>query len=162
MRKPTPFLWFDDQAEDAANYYVSIFPNSKITDVSRYREAGPRPAGMVMTVSFDVNGQDFIALNGGPQYTFDEAVSFMVNCETQAEVDTLWDRILADGGDAIACGWIKDKFGLCWQVVPEELFELLSADDREAAQRAMTAMMDMVKLDVNALRAAFDGKSVPA
>jgi len=155
-------LWFDDQAEDAANYYVSIFPNSKITDVNRYGEAGPRPAGMVMTVGFEVNGQDFIALNGGPQYTFDEAVSFMVNCETQAEVDTLWDRILADGGETIACGWIKDKFGLCWQVVPEELFDLLSADDREAAQRAMTAMLEMVKLDVNALRAAFDGKSVPA
>lgn len=160
MAQPiTPFLWFDSEAEDAAKYYTSIFPNSRITNVSHYTEAGPRPAGTVMTVEFDLDGQRSHALNGGPHYSFSEAISFVVSCETQEDVDYYWERLSQDGEEG-PCGWLKDRFGLSWQVVPEGMIELFTDPDRGRAQRAMQAMLGMHKLDLAAMRSAADG--VPA
>jgi predicted 3-demethylubiquinone-9 3-methyltransferase (glyoxalase superfamily) len=161
MQKITPFLWFDDQAERAVKFYTSIFKNSKIGKIARYDEAGEkaagRPAGSVMTIEFQLEGQDFIALNGGPQFKFTEAISFVVNCETQAELDYYWDELTA-GGKEVQCGWLKDKFGLSWQVVPTVLGELLSSKDAAESQRVMEAMLKMVKLDIKKLQAAAAGK----
>ena|SRR6266498_3900329 len=153
MQKITPCLWFDTEGEEAANFYTSVFKNSKILNVSRYGEAGPRPAGMVMTVNFELEGQEFIALNGGPEFTFNEALSFQVNCETQDEVDEFWDR-LSEGGETGPCGWLKDKYGVSWQVIPTVLDELISDPDPEKSQRAMKAMLGMSKIDIDALRKA--------
>jgi predicted 3-demethylubiquinone-9 3-methyltransferase (glyoxalase superfamily) len=153
MNELTPCLWFDTQGEDAANFYTSVFPNSKVLDVARYGEAGPRPEGTVMTVSFELNGQKFVALNGGPQFTFSEAVSFQVSCETQEEVDSFWSK-LSEGGEEGPCGWLKDKFGLSWQIVPTRLPELLSDPDPEKAQRVMAAMLKMRKIEVGELEEA--------
>jgi predicted 3-demethylubiquinone-9 3-methyltransferase (glyoxalase superfamily) len=155
----TPMLWFDTQAEEAARFYTSLFPNSRITAVSHYGEAGPRPAGTVLTVAFELDGQPFTALNGGPEFTFSEAISFVIDCKDQDEVDYYWDK-LSDGGLEHNCGWVKDRFGLWWQVVPSELPALIGDPDPARAQRAMQAMLQMYKLDVAALRAAAD--SVPA
>ena len=154
-----PNLWFDTQAEEAAEFYVSIFDNSRITNVSRYTEAGPGEPGTVMTVAFELDGLPFVGINGGPEFTFDEAVSFQIDCETQEEVDYYWDR-LTDGGEEVQCGWLKDRYGLSWQVVPTGMEELFEDPDPERARRAMDAMLGMVKLDIAALRAAADG--VPA
>ena len=156
MKRIVPCLWFDTDGEAAAELYTSVFPNSKILEVSRYGEAGPRPAGTVMTVSFELNGDEFLALNGGPQYTFSEAVSFQVMCESQKEVDHYWSK-LGDGGEHGPCGWLKDRFGLSWQIVPARLGELLGDPDRERAQRAMAAMMKMGKLEIAELERAADG-----
>ena len=156
MQKITPFLWFDTQAEEAANYYVSIFPNSRILQLARDGEAGPGPKGTVMTVSFEINGQQFTAINGGPQFTFSEAISFVVSCETQAEIDALWGKLSA-GGKESRCGWLKDRYGLSWQLVPTVLPELLGDKDSTRAQRAMQAMLKMGKLDIAALKRAHQG-----
>ena len=156
MQKITPFLWFDTQAEEAANYYVSIFGNSRILKVARYGEGGPGPKGTVMTVSFEINGQQFTALNGGPKFGFTEAISFLVSCETQAEIDALWEKLSA-GGKESRCGWLKDRYGLSWQLVPTILPELLGDKDRARAQRAMQAMLQMSKLDIAALKRAHQG-----
>ena len=156
MQKIVPCLWFDTEGEAAAELYTSVFPNSKVLDVSRYGEAGPRPAGTVMTVSFELNGDEFLALNGGPQYTFSEAVSFQVMCESQEEVDHYWSK-LGEGGEHGPCGWLKDRFGLSWQIVPTRLAELLGDPDRERAHRAMAAMMKMGKLDIAELEKAAEG-----
>ncbi len=153
VQKITPFLWFDNQAEEAAGFYTSIFPNSKIVRVVRLDNAGP--SGSALTVEFQLEGQTFVALNGGPYHKFNEAVSFVVNCQTQEEVDFYWEKLSA-GGSEIQCGWLKDKFGLCWQIVPTALFELLSDPDKEKAQRAMNAMLQMKKLDIHALKQAYD------
>ena len=155
MQKITPCLWFDTEAEEAADFYVSVFKNSRTLDVSHYGDAGPRPAGMVMTVTFDLDGQEVIALNGGPDFTFNEAVSLQVNCETQDEVDWFWSQ-LGEGGELGPCGWLKDKYGVSWQVVPTALNELLSDPDTARAQRAMKAMLTMSKIDIEALRRAAD------
>lgn len=151
MQRITPFLWFDSQAEEAARHYASIFKNSKILSISRYGEAGPGPAGSVMTVEFELDGEKFVALNGGPQYTFSHAVSFVVNCETQAEVDHYWSR-LSEEGKEVQCGWLTDKYGLSWQIVPTVLMELLKSGDAEKRNRVMQAMSKMVKLDIEALK----------
>jgi predicted 3-demethylubiquinone-9 3-methyltransferase (glyoxalase superfamily) len=153
IQKITPFLWFDHQAEEAAGFYTSIFPNSKIVRVVRLDNAGP--SGSALTVEFQLEEQTFIALNGGPYHHFTEAVSFVVNCQTQDEVDSYWEELSA-GGAEIQCGWLKDKFGLCWQIVPTVLFELLNDPDREKAQRVMNAMLMMKKLDIPALKQAYD------
>ena len=153
MSPITPCLWFDTQGEEAAAFYTSIFPNSRIRDVAHYGEAGPRPAGTVMTVSFELDGQEFLALNGGPEFTFNEAVSFEVSCETQEEVDRYWSR-LSEGGEESVCGWLKDKFGVSWQIVPEVLPRLLADPDAEKAQRVMRAMLGMKKLDIKGLEVA--------
>jgi predicted 3-demethylubiquinone-9 3-methyltransferase (glyoxalase superfamily) len=155
IQKITPFLWFDHQAEEAAAFYVSIFPNSRIVKVARYGEGSPGPPGSVMTVEFQLEGQSFVALNGGPHFKFTEAISFVVNCQTQDEVDTYWEKLSAGGSD-FQCGWLKDKFGLSWQVVPTALSELLSDPDPEKSQRVMKALLTMKKLDVGALQQAFD------
>jgi predicted 3-demethylubiquinone-9 3-methyltransferase (glyoxalase superfamily) len=154
MQKITPFLWFDHQAEEAANFYISLFKDSKIVDVARYGEGSPGPQGSVMTVTFQLEGQEFIALNGGPQFTFSPAVSFFVDCPTQAEVDRLWEG-LAEGGEEVQCGWVKDKFGLTWQIVPSGLNDLLNGKDAEGSRRAMQAMLKMKKLDIEELRKAY-------
>ena len=156
MQKITPFLWFDTEAEEAANHYVSIFANSRILKIARYGEAGPGPKGSVMTVAFEINGQPFTAINGGPQFTFSEAISFVVSCETQAEIDTLWEKLSA-GGKESRCGWLKDRYGLSWQLVPTVLPELLGDKDSARAQRAMQAMLKMGKLDIAALKRAHQG-----
>lgn len=156
MPEITPFLWFDDQAEEAARFYSGIFPNSKIKSVARYGEAGPGRAGSVMTVEFELDGQAFVALNGGPQFPFTEAVSFSVDCEDQAEVDRFWDA-LSQGGQTHVCGWLKDRYGLSWQIVPKVLPKLIGGDDPARAQRAMQAMLGMTKLDIAALEAAAAG-----
>jgi len=156
MKKIVPCLWFDTEGEAAAQLYTSVFPNSKILDVARYGEAGPRPAGTVMTVSFELNGQEFLALNGGPEFTFSEAVSFQVMCEDQDEVDHFWAK-LGEGGEHGPCGWLKDRFGLSWQIVPTRLGELLGDPDPERAQRAMAAMLEMGKLEIGELERAADG-----
>ena len=157
MAKITPFLWFDDQAEQAVDFYLSVFPGSRVLDVVRYGEAGPGPTGTVMTIRFELEGQEFTALNGGPaHYHFDESISFVIDCATQADVDRYWEA-LGDGGEEIACGWIKDRFGLRWQVVPSELPAVLGDPDPARAQRALQAMLAMKKLDVEALRRAADG-----
>jgi predicted 3-demethylubiquinone-9 3-methyltransferase (glyoxalase superfamily) len=153
MQKITPFLWFDTEGEDAARFYTSLFPNSRIVDVQRYGEAGPRAAGTVMTVAFELEGQRFVALNGGPDFTFSEAISFAVECEDQDEVDRYWDA-LTDGGEPGPCGWLKDRFGVSWQIVPKRLSELLADEDREKAQRAMGAMLRMGKIYVAELERA--------
>jgi len=155
IQKITPFLWFDQQAEEAASFYTSIFPNSKINKVVRYPEGSPGPAGSVMTVEFQLEGQPFVALNGGPHFKFTEAISFVVNCQTQEEVDHYWEKLPADGGE-VQCGWLKDKFGLSWQIVPTMLIELLDGPDPEKSGRVMKAMLTMKKLDIAALRQAYD------
>jgi predicted 3-demethylubiquinone-9 3-methyltransferase (glyoxalase superfamily) len=155
MPRIIPNLWFDTEGKEAAELYVSVFPNSKIKNVTYYGEAGPRPAGTVLTVDFVLDGQPFTALNGGPQFTFDEAVSFMIECADQDEVDYYWDRLL-EGGEEGQCGWLKDKYGLSWQVVPAVLEKLLTDPDKGRADRAMKAMLGMKKIDVAALHAAAD------
>jgi predicted 3-demethylubiquinone-9 3-methyltransferase (glyoxalase superfamily) len=155
MQKITPCLWFDTESEDAANFYTSIFRNSKILDVSHYSEGGPRPAGSVMMVTFVLDGQEFQALDGGPEFKFNEAVSFSVSCETQEEVDEYWSK-LSEGGEEGPCGWLKDKYGLSWQIVPTTLVDLLNDPDPKRAQRTMTAMLQMNKIDIAALRKAAD------
>jgi predicted 3-demethylubiquinone-9 3-methyltransferase (glyoxalase superfamily) len=161
-QKITPFLWFDTQAEDAANFYVSIFRNSKIRSIARYDEeaakASGRPKGSVMTVAFELNGQEFVALNGGPLFKFTEAISFVVNCETQEEVDHFWEKLSA-GGQEVQCGWLKDRFGVSWQVVPTVLVEMLQDEDPLKARRVMGAMLKMKKIDVEALKRAYEGRS---
>jgi predicted 3-demethylubiquinone-9 3-methyltransferase (glyoxalase superfamily) len=154
-QKITPFLWFDHEAEEAASFYVSIFPNSKLVKVIRYGEAGPGPAGSAMSVEFQLEGQSFVALNGGPHFKFTEAISFVVNCQTQDEVDSYWEKLSA-GGALVQCGWLKDKFGLSWQIVPTVLPELLSNPDPEKSQRVMKAMLTMKKLDIGALKQAYE------
>lgn len=156
MPRITPFLWFDNQAEEAAKFYVSIFKNSKIVNVARYGEAGPGPKGSAMTVAFHLDGQDFTALNGGPVFKFNESISFVVSCKTQQEVDDYWKKLTADGGEESQCGWVKDKYGLSWQIIPTALNELLSDPDPKRANRAMKAMLGMKKLDIAALRKAAD------
>jgi predicted 3-demethylubiquinone-9 3-methyltransferase (glyoxalase superfamily) len=155
MQKITPFLWFDDQAEEAANFYVSIFKNSKIKTVSRYGEAGPGPKGSVMVVTFQIEGQEFSALNGGPLFKFTPAISFMVNCETQEEVDELWEKMAA-GGRKDRCGWLQDKYGVSWQIIPTVLGKLMSDTDPEKSKRVMQAMLQMEKLDIKRLQDAYD------
>jgi predicted 3-demethylubiquinone-9 3-methyltransferase (glyoxalase superfamily) len=155
MRAITPCLWFDTEAEEAANFYVSLFKNSKILGVTHYGEAGPGPAGTVLTVTFEINGQEFVGLNGGPEFTFSEAVSFQVSCENQEEVDHFWE-VLSEGGSKGPCGWVKDRFGLSWQIVPTALTELISDPDPERAQRAMRAMLSMGKIDIAAVQQAAD------
>ena len=156
QQRITPNLWFDTEAEEAAGFYTSVFKNSRIVNVTRYTDAGPRPAGMVMTVEFELDGQRFVGINGGPQFTFDEAVSFQVDCESQEEVDYYWDR-LSEGGKEGPCGWLKDRYGLSWQVAPTGMEELFADPDPERARRAMQAMLGMGKLDIAALRSAADG-----
>jgi len=153
MPKITPFFWFDTQAEEAAQLYTSMFPNSRIVEVSRYGEAGPGAAGSVMTVEFDLDGQRFVALNGGPEFRFTEAVSFQIDCKSQEEVDHYWEA-LSEGGEKGPCGWLKDRFGLSWQVVPDALPRLLTDPDREKSQRVMAAMMKMGKLEIAELERA--------
>lgn len=153
MQKITPFLWFDNQAEEAVKFYISIFKNSKIKKVARYGEAGPGRKGSVMTIEFQLEGQDFVALNGGPRFKFTEATSFVVNCKTQAEVDRFWKKLSA-GGKEVQCGWLKDKYGLSWQIVPAVLGELMSSEDATKSQRVMQAMLKMVKLDIEKLKQA--------
>jgi predicted 3-demethylubiquinone-9 3-methyltransferase (glyoxalase superfamily) len=163
MQKISPFLWFDDQAEEAANFYVSVFSarrgaidgGSKIVNVSRYGDAGPGPAGTAMTVSFQLEGMEFTALNGGPQFAFTEAISFFVSCETQDEVDELWEK-LSEGGTEDQCGWLKDRYGLSWQIIPTALGELLGDPDPEKSQRVMKAMLDMTKIDIAGLKRAYE------
>ncbi|MGW0535399.1 VOC family protein [Streptomyces sp. NPDC003032] len=159
MPRITPNLWFDTQGKEAAEFYVSVFPNSKIENVSYYGENAPRPAGTVLTVDFVLDGKPFTAINGGPEFTFDEAVSFLIDCADQEEVDHYWTKLSEDGGSEGPCGWVKDKYGLSWQVVPAILGELMTGPDAERAQRAMQAMLGMKKLDVAALQAAADGKA---
>ncbi len=154
MQKITPFLWFDDKAEEATNFYVSIFKNSRVVGVARYGDAGPGPNGAVMTVAFQLDGQEFIALNGGPQFRFTEAISFVVNCETQKEVDELWEKLSA-GGEKSRCGWLKDKYGLSWQIVPTILGEMLQDRDAKKSQRVMKAMLQMDKIDIKRLKEAY-------
>lgn len=158
MQKITPFLWFDSEAEQAAEYYVSLFPNSSITSVSRYPEGGPRPAGEAFGVEFVLDGTEFRALNAGPGHPFTDAISLFISVETQEEVDRLWDALIADGGAPSRCGWLTDRWGLSWQVVPTVLGEVLTGADQAGASRAMQAMMTMDKLDIAALRAAYDGE----
>ena len=155
MQRITPFLWFDGQAEEAMQFYVSVFKNSKVVNVTRYGDAGPGPKGSVMSAIFQLDGQEFFALNGGPQFTFTPAISFFVNCETQPEVDELWEK-LSEGGEAQRCGWLRDKFGLSWQIVPSVLGKLLQDKDAEKAKRVMLAMMQMGKLDIAGLQRAYD------
>ena len=155
-QKITPNLWFDTEAEEAASFYVSVFKDARIVNVARYTEAGPRPAGTVMTVEFELNGQRFVGINGGPQFKFDEAVSLQISCEDQDEVDYFWER-LTDGGEESQCGWCKDRFGLSWQVVPTGMEEVFANPDPEAARRAMEAMLKMRKLDIAELRRAAEG-----
>ena len=157
QQKITPNLWFDNEAEEAANFYISVFENSRIVDVSRYTEAGPGEPGSIMVVEFELDGQRFVGINGGPQFKFDEAVSFQIHCETQDEVDYYWEKLLADGGEESQCGWLKDRYGLSWQVTPTGMAELFADDDKERANRAMEAMLKMKKLDIEELRRAADG-----
>lgn len=157
MQKITPFLWFDTNAEEAVNFYISIFRNSKILSVARCGEAGPGPKGSVLTVQFQLDGQQFIALNGGPNFKFNEAVSFTVSCETQSEIDEMWEK-LSEGGEKGNCGWLKDRFGLSWQVNPPILAEMLQDKDAEKARRVMEAMMQMDKIDIQTLKHAYEGK----
>lgn len=155
MQKITPFLWFNDQAEEAVNFYTSIFKNSKVGKIARYGDAGPRPKGTVMTTTFQLDGQDFIALNGGPQFTFSPAISFVVNCQTQEEIDELWER-LSEGGEKIQCGWLKDKYGISWQIVPSVLAHMMQDKDGEKSNRVMKAIFQMKKIDIATLKRAFE------
>lgn len=157
MQKITPFLWFNDQAEEAVNFYVSIFKNSKIVNVTRFGEAGPGPKGAVMSATFQLEGQQFIALNGGPMFTFTPAISLFVNCESQQEVDLLWEK-LSEGGKKERCGWLKDKYGLSWQIIPTALGEMMNDKDPEKSKRVMQAMMQMDKLDIKTLKEAYNRK----
>ncbi|MGA9371156.1 MAG: VOC family protein [Solirubrobacterales bacterium] len=157
MQKIVPNLWFDTEAEEAANFYLSVFESSRILKIAHYNEAVPAKAGQVMTVEWEIAGQRFIGINGGPQFQFDEAVSFQVSCDDQEEIDYYWERLAADGGKEGQCGWVTDRYGLCWQVVPSSLEEIYAGADRERATRTMAAMLKMGKLDVEALRAAADG-----
>ena len=157
MQKITPFLWFDNNAEEAANFYVSIFKNSKVLSVTRYGEAGPGPAGTVLTVNFQLDGLELIALNGGPHFKFTEAISFSVDCKTQEEVDEFWEK-LSEGGETGRCGWLKDKYGLSWQVNPRVLGEMLQDKDPEKAKRVMEAMRQMDKIDIKKLEQAYEGR----
>jgi len=156
MQKITPFLWFDGQAEEAINFYVSIFKNSKIGRVSRYGEGGPGPSGSVMSATFTIEGQEFMALNGGPVYKFSPAISFFVNCETQSEVDELWDKLSA-GGHKDRCGWLRDKFGVSWQIIPSALGRMLNDKDPSKSHRVMMAMLQMDKIDIQGLQRAYEG-----
>ena len=157
MQKIVPFLWFDDQAEEAMNHYISIFPDSKVLSVMRYGDTGPGPKGTVMTATFQLAGQEFMALNGGPQFQFTEAVSLFVKCEKQEEVDELWQKLSA-GGQAGPCGWLKDRYGLSWQIIPTVLGEMLQDPDPEKSNRVMRAMLQMSKIDLAALRRAYEGR----
>jgi predicted 3-demethylubiquinone-9 3-methyltransferase (glyoxalase superfamily) len=157
MQKITPYLWFDSEAEEAAEFYVGIFENSKILDVAYYGEAGPGPKGSVLTVTFQLDGEEFVALNGGPVFQFSEAVSFHISCETQEEVDRLWRR-LTDGGEEGQCGWLKDRYGVSWQVVPTALMRMLGDPDPAKAQRVMRAMFEMKKIEIAPLEAAYAGR----
>ncbi len=156
MQKITPFLWFDGKAEEAANFYTSVFKNSKVLSINRYAEGAPMPKGSVMTAQFVLDGQEFVALNGGPEYTFTPAISFVVNCETQEEVDHFWEKLTADGGKEIQCGWLQDKYGVSWQIVPTVLLKLVNDPDPERARKAMTAMLQMKKIDIAALHRAVE------
>jgi two-component system sensor histidine kinase QseC len=158
MQKITPFIWFDNNAEEALNFYTSVFNNSKVVKTSRYPEGGPGPAGSLMVASMQLEGQDFMLMNGGPGHPLTDSVSFVVNCETQEEVDHYWNNLLVNGGKEIACGWLKDQFGLSWQVTPTILPKLLSDPDKAKAWRVMQAMMKMVKLDIAVLKAAAEEK----
>ena len=155
MQKITPFLWFDNQAEEAVNFYVSIFKNSKIVSLTRYGETGPGPKGQVMSVNFELDGQAFMALNGGPLFKFTEAISLFVNCTSQAEVDELWEK-LGSGGTIQQCGWLKDKYGLSWQIIPTVLMQLLGDKNPSKSQAVMKAMLQMRKLEIGALQQAYD------
>jgi predicted 3-demethylubiquinone-9 3-methyltransferase (glyoxalase superfamily) len=157
MQKITPFLWFNDNAEEAVDFYVSLFPSSRVVDVSRFGEGGPGPAGSLMSATFELHGQRFMALNGGPHYTISPGISFFVNCESQQEVDALWDRLL-DGGEPTQCGWITDRFGVTWQIIPRQLGEMLGDPDPQRSQRVLAAMMQMVKIDVAELQRAYDAE----
>lgn len=163
MQKIAPFLWFNDNAEEAVKFYTSIFKKSKVLTVTRYGKSGAdatgRAEGSVMTIAFELEGQKFVALNGGPHFQFTEAVSFVVNCKTQAEIDKFWKKLSADGGKESQCGWLKDKFGLSWQIVPDNLGKLLGSKDEARTQRVMQAVMQMQKLDIKTLKNAFAGKS---
>jgi predicted 3-demethylubiquinone-9 3-methyltransferase (glyoxalase superfamily) len=164
MQKITPFLWFDHQAEEAAKFYTSVFKNSKIGRILRYDEEAAkvsesgRPVGSVLTIEFEIAGQKFVALNGGPQFKFNESISFVVNCETQAEVDYFWKKLTADGGEESACGWLNDKFGVSWQVTPTVLIDMLHDEDPKKAERVMKAMLQMKKIDIKTLKNAYAGK----
>jgi len=158
VEKITPFLWFDNNAEEAMNFYTAIFKDSKIVNLSRYPEGGPGPTGSVMVGTIQLAGQTFMLLNGGPQFKFTEAISFMVHCDNQAEVDYFWQK-LTEGGKEVECGWLKDKFGLCWQIAPKRLFELMADKDREKSKRVFQAMMKMVKIDIATLERAAEGKA---
>jgi len=155
MQKITPFLWFDDKAEEAMNFYISIFRNSKVLSVTRFGEAGPGPKGSVMSATFQLEGQEFYALNGGPHYSFTPAISLFVNCETQGEVDDYWAK-LTDGGKEVRCGWLVDKYGLSWQIIPTSLGQMLGDKDPARASRVMNAMLQMVKIDINKLKQAYN------
>ncbi|MBA3490151.1 MAG: VOC family protein [Longispora sp.] len=157
MQKITPWLWFDGKAEEAAHHYTSIFKNSRITDVKRYSEGAPFPAGTALTVSFEIEGQEFGALNGGPHFKFTEAISLYVDCKSQEEVDDLWDK-LSEGGETSQCGWLKDKYGVSWQIIPSILNELMSDPDPEKAGRVMQAMLGMTKIEIKGLRDAYEGR----
>lgn len=157
-QKINPFLWFDNNAEEAANYYITVFKNSKINRITRYTKAGPGPEGSVVTAEFELDGQTFVALNGGPVFKFTEAVSFVVNCETQEEVDYYWNKLTSDGGEESQCGWLKDKFGLSWQIVPTLLIDYIADKDTKKAARVMEAMMKMGKIIVADIQKAYDQK----
>ncbi|HZE68025.1 MAG TPA: VOC family protein [Pyrinomonadaceae bacterium] len=156
-QKITTFLWFDNNAEEAVNFYTSIFKNSKVLSTARYGEAGPGPKGTVMTIAFQLDGQEFTALNGGPHFKFTEAISLVVHCQTQQEVDHFWEK-LSEGGQQVECGWLKDKFGLSWQIVPDVLLELLESGDSQQSERVMKAMLKMKKLDIEGLKRAAAGE----
>jgi predicted 3-demethylubiquinone-9 3-methyltransferase (glyoxalase superfamily) len=157
MQKITPYLWFDTQAEEAVNFYISLFRNSKILNITRYEDSGPGPAGKVMLVAFQLDGQEFVALNGGPQFKFTEAISLFVHCDGQEEVDRLWEG-LSNGGEVQQCGWLKDKYGLSWQIIPSALMELMGDPDPVKSGRVMQAMLRMVKIDIEGLKKAYEGK----
>jgi len=157
MQKITPFLWFDNQAEKAMNFYISVFDNTKVLGIVRYGDAGPGPKGTVMTANFLIEGQEFVALNGGPAFTFSQAISFVVNCSTQEEIDTFWEK-LSEGGEKQQCGWLKDKFGVSWQIVPVVLAEMLGAADPQKSQCVMKALLPMGKIDIKKLQQAYKGK----
>jgi predicted 3-demethylubiquinone-9 3-methyltransferase (glyoxalase superfamily) len=156
MQKITPCLWFDNQAEEAVNFYISIFKNSKRTRVSHYGKSGPQPEGTVMTLTFELDGQEFMALNGGPHFKFNEAISFVVNCKTQEELDDYWEKLSA-GGEKVQCGWLRDKYGVSWQIVPTIIGDIFQDKDPAKTQRVMDALLKMVKLDIKALKQAYEG-----
>ena len=158
MQKITPFLWFNNEAEEAMNFYLSVFKNAKAGKITRWGDTGPGPKGSVLTVEFEIEGQPFVGLNGGPEFKFTEAVSFMVKCETQEEIDEMWEKLSADGGETSMCGWLKDKYGLSWQVAPPILIEMLRDKDTKKADRVMQAMMKMTKIDISILKKAYEGK----